>query len=133
EHTLDLVVEDHPDARRSRKLAKEAFALFRQASKWKRGKPDPNYRRDLRQEARAMLADARKMEADAVEQVLNQARVVCATTTGLDPLLLGKRTFDLAVLDEACQSTEPGAWLPTLRARRVGLGCCRCWPPAAGP
>src|SRR5262249_14098184 len=104
-------------------------ALFRQASKWKRGKPDPNYRRDLRQEARGMLADARKMEGDAVEQVLNGARVVCATTTGLDPLVLGKRRFDLAVLDEACQSTAPGAWLPVLRARRVVLAGDHCQLP----
>ncbi len=129
EHTLDLVVEDHPDSRRSRKLAKEAFALFRQASKWKRGKPDPNYRRDLRQEARSMLADARKMESEAVEQVLNGARIVCATTTGLDPFVLGKRTFDLAVLDEACQSTEPAAWLPILRARRLVLAGDHCQLP----
>src|SRR5439155_4073528 len=30
EHTLDLIVEDHQDTRQARKLAKEAFALFRQ-------------------------------------------------------------------------------------------------------
>lgn len=129
EHTLDLVVEDHPDTRLARKLAKDAFALFRQASKWKRGKPDPNFRRDLRQEARSMLGDARQMETAAVEQVLTRARIVCATMTGLDPQLLGKRTFDLAVLDEACQSTEPGAWLPILRAGRVVLAGDHCQLP----
>src|SRR5205807_6166249 len=36
EHTLDLIVEDHQDTRQARKLAKEAFALFRQARKFPR-------------------------------------------------------------------------------------------------
>src|SRR5205814_518920 len=34
EHTLDLMVEDHDDTRLARKLAKQAFALFRQAGKY---------------------------------------------------------------------------------------------------
>src|SRR5262249_23637365 len=36
EHTLDMMVEDHDDTRQARKLAKKAFALFRQAGKWTR-------------------------------------------------------------------------------------------------
>ncbi len=127
--SLDLLVESHPDARQARKLAKEAFALFRQARKWTRGKPDPSTRRDLRQEARTLLADARKLEADAVERVLNQARIVCSTLTGLDPLILGKRGFDLAVIDEACQATEPAAWIPLLRCSRVVLAGDHCQLP----
>src|SRR5207302_1285247 len=127
--SLDLLVEAHPDARQARKLAREAFILFRQAGKWTRGKPDPNLRRDLRQEGRALLADARKREADAVERVLNQARIVCSTLTGLDPGVLGKRTFDLAVIDEACQATEPATWIPLLRCGRVVLAGDHCQLP----
>ncbi len=127
--SLDLLVEAHPDARQARKLAKEAFSLFRQASKWTRGKPDAGMRRDLRQEARAMLNDARKLESDAVERVLNQAHIVCSTLTGLDPVMLGKRSFDLAVIDEACQATEPAAWIPLLRCGRIVLAGDHCQLP----
>ena len=52
EHTLDLMVDDHPDVRQARKFAKEAYALFRKAAKWTRAKPEPGARRDMRQEAR---------------------------------------------------------------------------------
>ncbi len=129
EHTLDLLVEDHTDVRLARKLSKEAFALFRQASKYTRARPEPGARRQTRQEARDLLADARRLEAQAVEQILDRARVVCATTTGLDNALLGGRQFDLAVIDEACQSTEPGCWIPLLRSRRVVLAGDHCQLP----
>ena len=117
EHTLDLLVEDHDDVRLARKLAKEALLLFRKAGKWTRAKPEPGARRDMRQEARDLLADARRLEAQAVERILNGATVLCATTTGLDAAILGDRPFDLLVIDEACQSTEPGCWVPLLRGR----------------
>lgn len=121
EHTLDLIVEDHPDVRLARKFAKEAFALFRKAGKWTRAKPAPGARRDQREEARALLADSRRMEAQAVEQILDKAPILCATTTGLDADVIGSRKFDLLVIDEACQTTEPGCWVPLGRAKKVVL------------
>src|SRR5262249_38779164 len=121
--------EEHDDARLARKLAKEAFALFRKAARFTRARPEPGARRDMRQEAREMLADARRLESQAVEQVLNRATVLCATLTGLDSEVLGQRRFDLAVLDEACQSTEPACWLPLLRCQRVVLAGDHCQLP----
>jgi len=129
EHTLDLIVEDHQDTRQARKLAKEAFALFRQARKFTRARPEPGTRQAMRQEARALLADARRLEAQAVERILNGAAVLCATLTGLDSEVLGQRTFDLAVIDEASQSTEPACWLPLLRCQRVVLAGDYCQLP----
>jgi superfamily I DNA and/or RNA helicase len=128
-HTLDLLVEHHADARQARKLVKEAFGLFRQAGKWTRAKPEPGARRDMRQEARALLADARRLEALAVERVLDRAPILCSTTTGLDSEVVGQRRFDLLVLDEACQTTEPGCWIPLQRAGRVVLAGDHCQLP----
>jgi superfamily I DNA and/or RNA helicase len=129
EHTLDLMAEAHPDARQARKYAKEAFALFRQAAKWKRTAPEPGARRDMRQEARALLADARRLEDHVVQRILDAAPILCATTTGLDAQFLGGRRSNLLVLDEACQSTEPGCWVPLLRADRVVLAGDHCQLP----
>jgi len=129
EHTLDLLVEQHDDTRQAKKLVKKAFALFRQAGKWTRARPEPGARQQMRQEARAMLADARHMENQAVESVLNGATVVCATLTGLDSEVLGKKQFDVAVIDEAGQSTEPACWLPVLRAQRLVLAGDHCQLP----
>ncbi len=130
DHTLDLLVERHDDVRLARKLVKDALALFRKASRTTRAKPEPGARREMRTEARSLLADARRLEAQAVEHILDTADVLCATTTGLDDDLLGGRRFHLAVIDEACQSTEPGCWIAIARADRVVLaGDHRQLPP----
>jgi ATP-dependent RNA/DNA helicase IGHMBP2 len=129
EHTLDLMVEDHDDTRQARKLAKKAFGLFRQAGKWTRAKPEPGTRQQLRQEARALLSDARRLEEQAVERILGGASVVCATLTGINSEVLGQRQFDLAVIDEAAQSTEPACWLPLLRSKCVILAGDHCQLP----
>jgi superfamily I DNA and/or RNA helicase len=128
-HTLDLLVEEHSDARQARKLVKEAFALFRKAGKWTRARPEPGARQQLRQEARSLLADARQLEARAVERILDSAPILCATTTGLDDDLIGSRRFDLLVIEEACQSTEPGCWPALNRADRVVLAGDHCQLP----
>jgi superfamily I DNA and/or RNA helicase len=129
EHTLDLLVENHGDVRLARKFTKEAFALFRKAGKWTRARPEPGARRDLRQEARSLLAEAGRLEEQAVAQILRSATVVCATLTGLDGQLLGQCQFDLAVIDEAAQSTEPGCWIPLTRCGRVVLAGDHCQLP----
>jgi superfamily I DNA and/or RNA helicase len=129
EHTLDLLVEAHSDVRVARKLVRDAFALFRKAGKYTRAKPEPGARREMRQEAKELLADARRMEAQAVESVLHSASILCATTTGLDSEVLGQRQFDLIVIDEACQSTEPGCWIPLLRGQRLVLAGDHCQLP----
>jgi ATP-dependent RNA/DNA helicase IGHMBP2 len=129
EHTLDLLVESHPDVRLARKLVKQALGLFRQAARYTRAKPEPGARQATRQEARALLADARRLENQAVAHLLDTADVLCATTTGLDSEILGTRHFDLAVIDEACQSVEPGCWIPLLRCDRVVLAGDHCQLP----
>ncbi len=129
EHSLDLLVQTHADVRLARRLVKEAQALFRQAGQYRRARPAPGQRRETRQEAKNLLADARRLEAQAVEHILDTADVVCATTTGLDGDILGGRQFDLAVIDEASQSTEPGCWIPLLRCRRVVLAGDHCQLP----
>jgi predicted DNA helicase len=116
---LDLLVESHPSARQAKKSTRDAYALFKKADKWTRAKPQPGEKQALRTEARDLLAEARTLERLAVDRVLDEARVVCATLTGLDSETLGPRRFDLAVFDEACQTTEPASWLPLLRADRV--------------
>ena len=128
-HTLDLLVEDHPDVRLARKLVKEALGLFRQAGRYTRAKPLPGAHQETRQEARNLLADARRLEAQAVEHILDTSDVLCATTTALDSELLGTRRFDLGVIDEACQSTEPGCWIPLQWCNRVVLAGDHCQLP----
>ncbi len=128
-HTLDLLVENHPDVRLARKLVKEALGLFRRADRYTRARPEPGSRRATRDEARSLLDDARRLERQTVDQILDGCDVLCATTTGLDSELLGTRRFDLAVIDEAAQSIEPGCWIPLARCDRVVLAGDHCQLP----
>jgi DNA polymerase III delta prime subunit len=129
DHTLDLMVEDQQDMRLARKLAKDAFALLDRADRFTRAKPEPGARRQQRVEARAMLDDARRLEAQVVQELLDRADVLCATLTGLGSEVLGQRMFDLVVVDEACQSTEPATWIALQRGHRVVLAGDHCQLP----
>lgn len=129
DRALDLLVQSHPDARQARKFTREAHALFRKADKWTKTPPPPGERQSLRAEAKQLLADARTMEQLAVERILDEASVICATLTGVDSETLGQRRFDLVVIDEACQSTEPACWVPLVRAERVILAGDPCQLP----
>jgi predicted DNA helicase len=83
----------------------------------------------MRQEAKLLLADARRLEDQAVDRILQGATVLCATLTGLDGEVLRKRGFDLCVIDEASQSTEPVCWLPLERSSRLVLAGDHCQLP----
>ncbi len=127
-HTLDVMVENHENMSVVRDMMREAEALFRKAGRYTRSKPPPGARQDMRREARQLRDDARLLERQAVDHVIDRADVVCATTT-IDESVLGDRQFDVAVVDEACQCTEPGCWIPLLRAQRIILAGDHCQLP----
>ncbi len=129
EHTLDLLVDAHPDLRVARQLERDAAVLRGQAARFTRAKPRPGQRQDLRREARELVADARRLEEQIVAGLLDAAEVLCVTLTGLDAQVLGERHFDLAVIDEAAQAIEPGCWIPLLRSERVVLAGDHCQLP----
>ncbi len=120
-HTLDALVERQESYRQAKKMRKQAFGLRDQAGKFRRARPAPGEKQALRAEAGQMLDEARQLEAHAIEQVLDSAAVILATLTGIDSAILGQRQFDLCVIDEAGQSTEPAAWIPVTRSDRLVL------------
>ena len=121
EHTLDLLVENDAEVRMARKLAREGYSLREQASKFTRAKPEHGARQAMRQDAKLMLADARKIEDMVVARLLDGAHILCATVTGLDARLIGNRRFDWCIMDEANQTTEAAAWGPLQYADRLVL------------
>ena len=119
--TLDALAENHPDVRLARKLTRDAYTLLEKAGKYTRAKPEPGERRAKRQEARQMLADAHKIEDQVVASLLDSARIVCATLTGLDREMLSQQHFDWCIMDEASQCTEAAAWAPLQIVDRLVL------------
>lgn len=119
-YTLDGLVEDSDEMPVIREMYREAETLFRKADRYTRAKPGRGAKAEMRREAKRIQSDARLLEKSAVANVIDQANVVCATIT-FNEDLLGDRWFDLCVIDEACQSTEPGAWVPLLRSDKFVL------------
>ncbi len=122
-HTLEARTECHEAARIARGLVEEAIALRRSAAKrrQKRGPGRFSASREQQRDARALLAEARALEARAEAEVLDRADVVLATLTGLDAPPLARRRFALAVADESTQAVEPALYLALLRADRAVL------------
>jgi superfamily I DNA and/or RNA helicase len=122
EHTLDLLVDAHPDVAVARRLIRDAQKLQDKAARFTRAKPLPGARQQMRAEARELFSDARRIESQVAEHLLDSATVVCATLTGVDGQILGSREFDLLVIDEAC----PNPPADSVAAGRVVLAGDHC-------
>ncbi|HEX4622421.1 MAG TPA: AAA domain-containing protein, partial [Myxococcaceae bacterium] len=119
QHTLDVLVEDHPDRKLSRDLFDQAYELMGYARRQRtQGRSRSRFAnaRASKAEARTLFDEARALERKAVRSLLDRARVVCATLASLDGGVLAGEAFDLVLVDEATQSTEPLALIGLLRA-----------------
>lgn len=124
EHTLDLLVEEQADRKISRDLFDEAYELLGYARKQRtQGRSRERFQnaRESKAEAQKLLDDARRLERKAVDAVLSKAQVICATCTSIEGGPIAGMKFDLALLDEATQATEPVSLIPFLRAEKVIL------------
>ncbi len=120
DYSLDGLVAQHENMPVIGEMWREAEMIFRQSDKWTRAKRPRGERQEMRRDAKRLQADARLLEQQAIDSVLDRAHVICATTT-FNEDILGDRWFDLVVIDEACQSTEPGCWVPLLRSNKIVL------------
>lgn len=127
-HTLDELVEADESQEVIREMYREAESLMKKASRFSRSRGAHQAKRDMYSEAKMLRQHARQMERHVVQQVLSSADVVCTTLT-IDDDLLGNRHFDLVVIDEACQSTEPALWQAMLRGDRLVLAGDHCQLP----
>lgn len=127
-HTLDELVEADHSQEVIRDMLREAESLLRRASKPSRARDAHRRRREYYAEAKSLRQHARKLEQHTIQQVLSNADVICTTMT-IDDDLLQDRRFNLAVIDEACQSTEPALWQAMLRAERLVLAGDHCQLP----
>lgn len=119
-HSLDGLVESHENTPIIRQMIRDAEAIYRKSDKWTRAKRTRGEKQEMRADAKMLLKEARQLEQYAIESILNRANVICATTSFHEELI-GDRWFDLIVIDEACQSTEPGCWIPLIHGDKVVL------------
>lgn len=160
EHTLDYMLEDQPDFKKSIKLREKVSEIkdrqerhTHPGPRWRRGMSNgkimklagqgrgnrgvPASRiRDmaewlkLQEVVNGIFSEIDRLEDSAVNKILNDAEVVCATNSTAGSEIMNGRNYDLLVLDEATQSTEPEALIPLAKAGRAVLaGDHRQLPP----
>ncbi len=76
---------------------------------------------ELEMEIRALREAAQKETQRIIQEILKRAAIVFATCSGAGSEYLENETFDLVVIDEATQATEPATLIPLLKAPRAVL------------
>ena len=127
-HTLDELVDKDPSTSVVRDMRREVEEIMRAASKTLRGNDWRRQKREMYAEANQLRGQIRAIERNVIKSILDGADVICTTTT-IDDELLDDRKFDLVVIDEACQCTEPSVWQAILRADRIVLAGDHCQLP----
>jgi len=121
-HTLAGLTDEHELRKLSKKLLEEAYALLRNVRKRSDRAGDARQRRrEAKKEAGGLFADARRLERQAVAEVLRKTRVLCGTLTGFAREISDDERFDVLVVDEASQALTPALLLALARVDRVVL------------
>ncbi len=85
---------------------------------------------ELNREVQSLLDEARRIEEEIMDEIVQEAQVVLATNSTAALINPEKTEFDVAVVDEASQATTPSLLIPIARAKRFVLaGDHRQLPP----
>jgi ATP-dependent RNA/DNA helicase IGHMBP2 len=119
--TLDARIAAHPNYQELRSLRKKMEQLRQMAFKYKRnfGYQEKQERRQLKEEAKALKADADMLEFYITNDLLQKAEAICCTLVGTSHPVLRGRKFKTVFIDEAAQALEPACWIPLLKSARV--------------
>lgn len=122
QHTLDFKMAAHPRAKTITELEFQMERLYlRQERHSERRALSREERREIKEELRRLKKEIQTLESDLFTQVLEEAPVMIGTHASAGDSIFQKRDFDLLVMDEASQATEPSAWIPILHAKKIVL------------
>ena len=120
EHTLDFRLALHPLAKQITDLGKELDSLFKRQDRYRaRRSPGMEAEKDVKKEIADRKYEIRELRAEIFKLVMKEAQVFVGTPTGIRDKSLKDKEFDVLVIDEATQATEPLSWIPMTRANKV--------------
>ncbi|MFW5906795.1 MAG: IGHMBP2 family helicase [Candidatus Natronoplasma sp.] len=128
EKALDLKDEQddytYPSGRWRRGLSNEAIKSLAEKGKGSRGIPPHKMKEmakslEIQEEIDELFDKIDQLEDKAVDEVLSQAEVVCSTNSSSASQAMEDSEFDLCVIDEATQATEPSCLIPTVKAGKL--------------
>lgn len=118
--TLSAQVTEHGDQSYIRELDQQRERLIRQRNRAvDRGQGlSWEERKQMDREIQGLWQEARDIEYGLGKQILAEADVVLVTHGGISKPIL-KKLFDVVIMDEASQATEPLSWIPITQAKKV--------------
>ena len=160
EVSLDYRVQKNPKYEKSRELREEARELQDEqdsyqfpSGRYRRGMSDTQIHQlaekgsgsrgvsrdkiqemstwlQLQEEIDRLYERSKELEDEAIDEVIASSDVVCTTNSTAGSELMENRSFDVTVIDEATQATEPSCLIPINKSKRVILaGDHRQLPP----
>jgi ATP-dependent RNA/DNA helicase IGHMBP2 len=122
EHTLDFRTAAHPQAEWVDEREREIDLLYLRLDRHRdRRSLHGEAKREIHEKIRELKKEVRDAEKEILHQILIETQVIVGTHASFIDFALRGRHVDLLVMDEASQATEPLAWIPILRARKVVL------------
>ncbi|MGM0410257.1 MAG: IGHMBP2 family helicase, partial [Bacillota bacterium] len=150
-HTLDYKVLEHKDYQKAQQIREEALELkdkqdnyIHPGGSMRRGMSDSQIKEnaknnrgsrgisssqmkkmakwlELQEEINNYFSEVDRLENKAINELIDDADVVCATNSTSGSELMAEKKFDLVVIDEATQSTEPAALIPIVKSNKTIL------------
>ncbi len=116
----------HPSGRYRRGMSNEQIKDLAQKGRGSRGVSPDKIKQmaewlKIQDEIEEIYDEIHELEDRAVDDLLAQADVICATNSTSGSELMEEREFDLIVVDEATQATEPATLIPLLKGSRAVL------------
>ncbi|MCK8826176.1 IGHMBP2 family helicase [Natroniella acetigena] len=151
QHTLDYLIEEQPEYKKAEQVREQAYKLLEQqkenihpSGRWRRGLSNKQIKKlanqgkgsrgissnkikemadwlELQDEIERLFAQVEHLEDETVKRLIKEADVICTTNSTAGSEVLAGEEFDLLVLDEATQATEPSALIPLVKADKVVL------------
>ena len=121
ENSLDVKISKHNFFKELKGIRKKEEEYKRMASQYKRsfGREERFQRDLLKKEARLYREDAKRIEREITEDLLDKAQVIACTLVGSTHPLIQDRLFKTVFIDEASQALEPACWIAIQKAYRV--------------
>lgn len=121
ENSLDVKISKHGFFKELKEIRKKEVEYKRMASQYKRnfGREERFQRELLRKEARQYRDDAKRVERQITDDLIDQAQVIACTLVGSTHHLIAERMFKTVFIDEASQALEPACWIAIQKAHRV--------------
>ena len=120
EHTLDFKLALHPLTQEIADHEAHLNRLFKREDRYhEKRSPGRSAEREIRTQILEIKDDVRRLRTEIFTRVMKETEVIVGTPTSIQDKSIREKIFDVLILDEATQATEPLTWIPMTRAKKV--------------